>query len=249
MTITDRIRRLRTIGFVVAAAACLHAGASAQVVTGPTKVPNNYPQFGPNHQTEAPGFGLPQSPIMPNYGIDPVFPGSAQPHSRPPTAFFPMVKDSRLTFPSALAADSVAIGGFGFGGFGYWGMGVGTSLPPMRGFGARNYLAGDPAAGNGSQTSLGAKSEDAFDNAASGRPSATRPARPNRVKATRRLAARKSTPQPSSTDEAKVTDEVPSRPGASGARPQQASKSREKPGSVKSEESKPAPRRSMLGPQ
>src|SRR5947209_1682406 len=124
MTTIDRIRQLAAMGFVVAAGVCLHVGLGAQVAMAQTKVPGGLPQFGPNHETEPPGFGIPTSPVVPNIGIDPVLPGPAGPHSRTPTAFFPMVKDSRLTFGSVIAADSVAIGGFGgfgLGGFGYRG--------------------------------------------------------------------------------------------------------------------------------
>src|SRR5689334_146220 len=200
MTTIDRIRQFAAIGLVVAAGVYLHAGAGARFARAQTKVPGGFPQFGPNHETEAPGFGIPISPIMPNYGIDPVQPGPAKPHSRATTAFFPMVKDSRLTFGSAIAADTVAIGGFGYGGFGYGGLGysgigVSTSLPPMPELGPGTYRAGnrlpdstvgmgmaggnpaDPAAGNAGQISIGAASEDAFDNPANGRPSATRPVR------------------------------------------------------------------------
>jgi hypothetical protein len=158
MTTIDRIRQLAAMGFVVAAGVCLHVGLGAQVAVAQTKVPGGFPQFGPNHETEPPGFGLPTSPVVPNFGIDPVLPAPASPHSRTPTAFFPMVKDSRLTFNSAMAADSVAIGGFGlggfgFGGFGYPGMyggfggpysGLGRSLPPTPEFGLGTYLAGNP---------------------------------------------------------------------------------------------------------
>lgn len=213
---------------------------------------------------------------MPNVGIDPVYPGQALPHSRTPTAFFPMVKDSRLTFYSALAADSVAIGGFGrggfgyggfgYGGFGYSGIGVSTSLPPTPEFGSGTYRAGnslpnstsgmgtgggnpaDPAAAKAGQISTGTAYEDAFDNAANGRPSATRPVRSNRVTLARRPTVRKPTPQPSRKVGARATDAVPSRLGTSSARPEQANSPQEKPSTVKSGETKSPPRRSMLGP-
>jgi hypothetical protein len=294
MTTIDRIRQLASLGFVVAMGLYLHVGVGARLARAQTTVPN-YVQFGPNHQTEEPGFGLPISPIAPNYGIDPVLPGPASPHSRTSTTFFPMVKDSRLTFDSALAADSVAIGGsgyggsgfggFGYGGFGYPGMGgagigapglygsygwpgsgVGTPLSPMPGFGRGTYLAGnplpnstagmgmgggnpaDPAAGQAGSISLGAVSEDAFDNAANGRPSPTRPVRSNRATAARRPAVRKPAPQPSKKFEAEVSDAVPSRPETPRARPQQANKPQEGPGAVKSAGTDPPRRRSMLGP-
>jgi hypothetical protein len=276
MTTSDRIRQFAAMGFVVATGVYLHAGAGAQLALAQTRVPGGFPQFGPNHVTEPPGFGLPTSPIVPNFGIDPVQPGPAKPHSRTTTAFFPMVPDSRLTFGSAIAADTVAIGGFGFGGFGYGGFGYGgfdysgigvsTSLPPMPELGPGTYRAGnrlpdstvgmgmaggnpaDPVAGNGGQISLGAASEDAFDNAANGRPSATRPVRSNRVTAARRPSVRKPTPQPSRKVEARGTDVAPSRLGAPSARPQQADRPQERPSAVKSEETKSPPRRSMLGP-
>jgi hypothetical protein len=273
MTTIDRIRQLTAMGFVVAAGVCLHVGLGAQVAMAQTKVPGGLPQFGPNHETEPPGFGLPTSPVVPNFGIDPVLPGPALPHSRTPTAFFPMVKDSRLTFGSAIAADSVAIGGFGgfglggfgFGGFGYSGIGVSTSLPPMRELGSGTYHAGnpfpnstvgmgmgggnpaDPAAGNAGQISLGAAPEDAFDNAANGRPSATRSVRSNRATSARRPTVRKPTAQPSREVEARVTDAAPSQLGTASARPQQANRAVERSSAVKSEETKSPPRRSMLG--
>lgn len=67
---------------------------------------------------------------------------------------------------------------------------------------------GNPAAGNAGRISLGAASEDAFDNAANGRPSAMRPVRSNRVTAARRRSVRpltpQATPQPSRDAEARV---------------------------------------------
>ena len=247
MTTIDRIRQFAAMGLMVAAGVYLHAGAGAQLALAQTKVPGGFAQFGPNQETEPPGFGLPTSPVVPNFGIDPVLPGPAKPHSRTTTAFFPMVKDSRLTFGSAIAADNVAIGGFGYGGFGYGGFGYGgfgyggfgyggfgypgngvsTSLPPMPELGPGTYRAGnslpdstvgmgmaganpaDRAAGNAGQIAIGAASEDAFDKAANGRPSATRPVRSNRVTAARRPSARKPTPQPSRKVEARGTDAAP----------------------------------------
>jgi hypothetical protein len=273
MTTIDRIRQLAAMGFLVAAGVCLHVGLGAQVAVAQTKVPGGFPQFGPNHETEPPGFGLPISPVVPNFGIDPVLAGPALPHSRTPTTFFPMVKDSRLTFGSAIAADSVAIGGyggfglggFGFGGFGYSGIGVSTSLPPMREFGSGTYLAGDPfpnsivgmgmgggnpadpAAGNAGQISLRAAAEDAFDNAANGRPSATRSVRSNRGTSARRPTVRRPTAQPSREVEARVTDAAPSQLGAASARPQRVNRAVERSSAVKSEETKSPPRWSTLG--
>ena len=286
MTTIDRIRQFAAMGFVVAAGVYLHAGAGAQLALAQTQVPGGFARFGPNHETEPPGFGLPTAPVVPNSGIDPVLPGPANPHSRTTTAFFPMVKDSRLTFGSAIAADTVGIGGFGYGGFGYGGFGYGgfgyggfgyggfgypgigvsTSLPPTPELGPGTYRAGnslpnstvgmgmaggnpaDPAAGNARQIAIGAASEDAFDNAANGRPSATRPLRSNRVTAARRPSVRKPTPQPSKKVEARGTDAAPSRLRAPRAQPQQADRPQERPSAVKSEETKSPPRRSMLGP-
>ncbi len=272
MTTIDRIRQFAVMGLMVAAGVYLHAGAGAQLALAQTKVPGGFAQFGPNHETEPPGFGLPTAPVVPNSGIDPVLPGPANPHSRTPTTFFPMVKDSRLTFGSAIAADTVGIGGFGYGGFGYGGFGYGgfgysgiggfgysgigvsTSLPPMPELGPGTYRAGNslpastvgmgmaggnpanPAAGNAGQIAIGAASEDAFDNAANGRPSATRPVRSNRVTAARRPSVRKPAPQPSRKVEARGTDAAPSRLGSPSARPQQADRPEERPSAVKSEE-------------
>jgi hypothetical protein len=275
MTMIDRIRQLAAMGFVVAAAVCLHVGLGAQFALAQTMVPGWYRQFVPPHEGTAPGLGIPISPVVPNFGIDPVLPSPASPHSRTPTAFFPMVPDSRLTFGAAFAADSVAIGNFGgfgygsfgygsfgYGGFGYSGIGVSTSLPPMWGFGSGTYLAGNPfpnstvgmgmgggkpAAGNAGQISLGAAPEDAFDNAANGRPSATRPVRSNRATSARRPIVRKPTPQPSREVEARVTDAAPSQLGTASARPQKANRAVERSSAVKSEETKSPPRRSMLG--
>jgi hypothetical protein len=290
MTRIDRIRRLASLGFVVAMGLYLHVGVGVRSAGAQLQAPGNSAQFGPNHQTEEPGFGLPISPIAPAYGVDPVLPGPASPHSRTSTAFFPMVPDSRLTFGSALAADSVAIGGSGYGGFGYggfgypgmggtmfgapglygsygWpGSGVGTPLSPLPGFGRATYLAGnplpnstigmgmgggnpaDPAAGQAGPIAREAASEDAFDRAANGRPSPTRPVRSNRATAARRPTVRKPEPQRSTKVEAEVSDAAPSRPEASSARPQPANKPREGPGAVKSEGTDPPRRRSMLGP-
>jgi hypothetical protein len=220
MTMIDRIRQLATMGLVLAAGACLHVGLGVQFAMAQTMVPGWSPPFVPKHETTAPGFGLPTSPVVPNIGVDPVLPSPARPHSRTPTAFFPMVPDSRLTFDAAFADDSVAIGGFGlggfgFGGFGYSGIGVNSSLPPMWESGSGTYRAGsllpnsavgmgmgggdpaDPAAGNGGPIPLGAAPEDAFDDAANGRPSATRSVRSSRATSARRPSVRKPTPRPS----------------------------------------------------
>lgn len=291
MIAIDRIRQLAAMGFVVAAGVCLDGGPGVQVAraqaqvpgaTAPsTQVPKGLTQFGPNHQMEEPGFGIPTVPVMPNVGIDPVLPGPASPHSRTPTSFFPMVPDSRLSFGSALAADSVGIGGFsGFGGLGYGGLGYGglgyggvasggigyggygygsygypgsgvsTSLPPMREYGPGSYLAGNPlnpAAGNAGQVSRRAASEDAFDDAANGRPSPTRSVPSHRAKSSRRSTVRKPAAQPASKVEARGTDAAPSRPETAVAPPQQASKAGERSSAVKSEETPSPPRRSMLG--
>jgi hypothetical protein len=295
MTTIDRIRKLAVMGLVVAAGAYIHVGVSGQLALAQTNVPGGYVGFGPNHGTERPGMGVLTSPVVPEFGIGPVLPGPASPHTRTSTAFFPMAKDSRLTFDSAVAADSVAIGGFsglgidgyggiGMGGFGYpsmgagmigapgiygsWGgpsSGIGMSLPPTPEFGAGAYRAGnqlpystlgmgvgvgnpaDPAAGNAGLISTGVPSEDAFDTAANGGPPPKRQARSKRVTAARRPTVRKPTPQPSRKVEAKVTDAVPRRLEAPGALPQQANISQEKPSAVRSEGTKPAPRRSLLG--
>ena len=289
MATIDRIRKLAAMGLVVAAGACLHVGVGGQLALAQTKVPGGFPQFGPNHETEPPGFGLPTSPVVPNIGIDPVMPGPAKPHSRTTTAFFPMVKDSRLTFGSAIAADSVAIGGFGYGGFGYGGFGgfgmggfsygapgmygypggpssgIGMSLPPTPVFGGGTYRAGnplpystvgmgmgvgnpaDPAAPAAGNAGLGVPSEDAFDNAANGRPAPTRQVRSKPVRAARRRTVRKLTRQPSRKVEAKVTEAVPRRLEVPSARRQQANTPQEKPSALESGGTKPAPRRSLLG--
>jgi hypothetical protein len=173
MTTIDRIRKLAAMGLVVAAGAYLHVGVGAQFALAQTKAPGGFVGFGPNHGTEQPGMGVLTSPVVPEFGIGPVLPGPALPHARNTTAFFPMVKDSRLSFDSALAADSVAIGGFsglgmggfgglGMGGFGYpsmgagligapglygsWGgpsSGIGMSLPPTPELGPGAYRAGN----------------------------------------------------------------------------------------------------------
>ena len=296
MTTIDRIRKLAAMGLVVAAGAYLHLGVGAQLALAQTKVPGGFVGFGPNHGTEPPGFGVLTSPVVPQFGIGPVLPGPASPHARTSTAFFPMVKDSRLTFDSAVAANSVAIGGFsglgyggfgglGMGGFGYpsmgagvigapgmygsWGgpsSGIGMSMPPTPELGPGAYRAGNqlpdstvgmgmgvgnpaaPAAGNTGRISIGVPSEDAFDNAANGGPSPTRQARSKRVTTARRPTVRKHTARPYRKVEAKVTDAVPRRLEVPSARPQQASMPQEKPTAVKSEGTKPAPRRSLLGP-
>ena len=167
---------------------------------------------------------------------------------------------------------SMGAGVFGapclYGSWGGPGSGIGMSLPPTPEFGAGAYRAGNqlpystvgmgmgvgnpadpaaPAAGNAGRISIGVPSEDAFDNAANGRPSPTRHVRSKRVTAARRPTVRKPTPQPSRKVEAKVTDAVPRRLEVPSARPQQASIPQEKPSALKSEGTKPAPRRSLLG--
>jgi hypothetical protein len=307
MTTIDRIRQLASLGFVVATGLYLHVGVCARLTLAQTTVPNSV-QFGPGHQTEGPGSGIPISPIVPNYGIAPVLPGPASANFRTPTSFFPMVPDSRLTFGAVMAADSVAIGGFGSGGFGFGGYGgfgiggyggfgyggfgypsmgagvigapglygslggptsgIGMSLPPTPELGGGAYRAGNqlpystvgmgigvgnpadpaaPAAGNAGRISIGVPSEDAFDNAANGRPSPTRQVRSKPVRAARRPTVRKPTPQPSRKVEAKVTHAVPRRLEIPSAQRQKANLPQEEPSALKSEGTKPAPRRSLLG--
>jgi hypothetical protein len=153
-----------------------------------------------------------------------------------------------------------------YGSFGGPSSGIGMSLPPTPELGTGAYRAGNqlpdstvgmgvgvgnpaaPAAGNAGRISIGAPSEDAFDNAANGVPSPTRQVRSKRVTAARRPTVRKRTAQPSRKVEAKVTDAVPRRVEVPSARPQQANIPQEKPSAVKSEGTKPAPRRSLLGP-
>ncbi len=153
--------------------------------------------------------------------------------------------------------------------YGSWGRpssGIGMPLLPMPELGAGAYRAGNqlpystvgmgigvgnpaaPAAGNAGLVSIGVPSEDAFDNAADGRPSPTRQVRSKRATAARRSTIRKPRAQPSRKVEAKVTDAVPRRLEVPSARPQQANIPQEKPGAVKSEGTKPTPRRSLLGP-
>ena len=247
MTMIDRIRQLAALGFVVAVGVCLHAGLGVQLAVAQTKAPGGYTQFGPNHESEAPGFGIQTLPVVPNFGVDPVLPGRALPHSRTPTAFFPMVKDSRLTFDAALAADGVPIGGFGgfgLGGFGYGGYGYPF---PNSTFGM-GMGGGFPAAGNAGPIPLGVAPEDVFADAANGRPSARRSVRSNRATSARRPTVRKPTPQPSREVEARVADAAPSQLGTASARPEQANKAVERTSAVKSEETRSPPRRSMLGP-
>jgi hypothetical protein len=303
MTTIDRIRKLAAMGLVVAAGAYLHVGVGAQLALAQTTARGGFVGFGPNHGTEQPGFGVLTSPVVPTIGIGPVLPSLAQPHG---PASLPLSNDPRL-FGAALAADSVAFGGFGglgvggfgglgiggfgglgIGGFGYPSMGagvigapgmygslggpsygIGMSLPPTPEFGGGAYRAGNqlpystvgmgmgagnpahpaaPAAGNAGLISIGVPSEDAFDNAANGRPSPTRQVRSKPVRAARRPTVRKPTPQPSRKVEAKVTDAVPRRLEVPIAQRQQANIPQEKPSALKSEGTKPAPRRSILGP-
>ena len=246
MTMISRIRQLAALGFVVAAGACLHAGLGARLAMAQTKAPGGFPLFGPNHESEAPGFGIPTVPVVPNFGVDPVLPGRALPHSRTPTAFFPMVKDSRLTFDAAIAADSVAIGGFGGYGFGGYGFG-GYGYPFPNAAVGMGMGGGNPAVGNAGPIPLGVAPEDAFANAANRRPSARRSVRSNRATSARRTTERKPTSQPSREVVARDTDAAPSQLGTVGARPQQAIRAVERLSAVKSEETRSPPRRSMLG--
>jgi hypothetical protein len=155
-----------------------------------------------------------------------------------------------------------------YGSFGGPSSGIGLSLPPTPEFGGGAYRAGnqlpystagmgmgvgnpaDPAAraaGNARLSSIGVPSEDAFDNAANGRPSPTRQVRSVPVRAARRPTVRKPTPQPSRKVEAKVTHAVPRRLEIPSAQRQKANLPQEEPSALKSEGTKPAPRRSLLG--
>ncbi len=155
-----------------------------------------------------------------------------------------------------------------YGTLGGPGSGLGVSLPPTPEFGGGAYHAGNPlpasnvgmglgagnpadpaapAGGNAGATSIGVTSEDAFDNAANGHPSPTRRVRSNQGKAARRPTARKATPQPSGKVESRVRQAVPRRLEVPGGRPQQPNTPQEKPSTLTSEESRPAPRRSLLG--
>ena len=75
--------------------AYLHVGVGGQLALAQTKVPGGFAEFGPNHGTEAPGFGVLTAPVVPQFGIGPVLPGPASPHARTGTAFFPLLNDPR----------------------------------------------------------------------------------------------------------------------------------------------------------
>ena len=57
MTTSDRIRKIATMGLMVAAGAYLHVGAGGQLALAQTKVPGGFAEFGPNHGTERLGSG------------------------------------------------------------------------------------------------------------------------------------------------------------------------------------------------
>ncbi len=169
MTTIDRIRKHAAMGLVIAAAVCIHVGAGVgeQVALAQAKAPYGFVQFGPNHAFEMPGYGVTASPVVPQFGIGPVVPGPAQPHSKSLPNFLPY-SNNPSQFGAALAADSTAYAGFGFGGlgfggdgypgmmgagmigapgmYGYWGgpdSGIRMSLPPMPEIGGGTYRAGN----------------------------------------------------------------------------------------------------------
>lgn len=169
-------------------------------------------------------------------------------------------------YPGA-GAGVIGAPGMYYGSLGGPGSGIGMSLPPTPELGGGAYRAGNqlpdstvgmgmgvgnpagpgaPAAGNAGLISIGVPSEDAFDNAANGRPTPTRPVRSKRA-AARRPTVRKPRPEPSRKVEARVTDTLPRRLEGPGTRPEQANIPQEKPSAVGSEGTKPAPRRSLLG--
>ncbi len=109
MTTIDRIRKLAAMGLVIAAAAYFHVGLGGQLALAQTSVPGGYVGFGPNHQTEQPGGGIPTAPVVPTIGVGPVVPLPAQPHSPGTPASLPLSKAPwQLQFGAALAVDSSA---------------------------------------------------------------------------------------------------------------------------------------------
>lgn len=171
MTTIDQIRKRTAMGLVMAAGVCIHVGAGVgeQVALAQAKAPYGFVQIGPDHEFEMPGYGITAAPVVPQFGIGPVVPGPAHPHSRSLPHFLPY-SNNPSQFGAALAADSAAYAGFGFGfggpGFGgygypgmmgagmigspgmygYWGgsgSGIGMSVPPMPEIGSGTYRAGN----------------------------------------------------------------------------------------------------------
>jgi hypothetical protein len=266
MATIDLIRRVATLGMVVAVGVRFEACARAQVASTPRV----------GSAPVVPGVGI--APTVPRTGIAPVAPSPPAGYSTPAYTLPPGFGVGGFG-AGGFGVGGFGVGGFGVGGFGYPGMyggfggptgGLGMSLPPTPDFSNGTYRAGNqfadrpagasmgngvpadpnaPPAGKVGSKAIGVPSEDPFDAAAAGKQSPSRETQSKRARSGRRPTVRKPAPQPSRKPEARASEAKPSRSEVKRMRDKQPATLQEKPAAAaKAEGAKPTARpRSMLG--